>query len=321
MPGLAENGGFISTTVGRASAKRSAMVSALWRVTAVPGNNPARSPGADGGDLVEVEAAGGVLAERALRHHRQHAGAGAGFQHGVGGPNGGGSERRIGERERRRELLEADLLLGTLRVGGLQRRDGGQHREHGAGAVRTGAGAPAHGAPVALDEQHHGSLGRLVGVLPHPGAFGVARAAGAGHGVAQRRRVEGPAGFERGEQAPGGVEERGGAVRGARRRGAGCGGYGGELRARGRTRRRMGVEHGVLRIGNAWDRRPAARGSRPRHRLAGPAPGRLPRLGAARTGGGRTQAVAAPGRAAVRARRGAMGRVCAAGLSRPPCRG
>ena len=66
--------------------------------------------------------------------------------------------------------------------------------------------------PVTLDEQHHGGLGGLVGVLPDPGAGGVARAEGAGHGVAERLGVEGPAGFEHGEQGLGGVEERRGAV-------------------------------------------------------------------------------------------------------------
>ena len=91
---------------------------------------------------------------------------------------------------------------------GLQGGDRRQHRQHFPGAVRIGACPLAHGAPVTLDEQHDGGLRRLVGVLPDPSASGVARSECAGHGVAKRRGVEGPAGFEHGEQRPGGVEER-----------------------------------------------------------------------------------------------------------------
>ena len=224
------------------------------------GEEPREKPGADRCDFVQMQVAGGDLAERALRHHREHAGAGAGLQHDVARPDRGGLQRGVGERQRRRELLEADLRLGALRVRGLQRGDGREHVQHPAGAVRAGAGPPAHGASVAADEHHHRGLGRLVGVLPDPGALGVARAIGAGHGGAKRRGAEGPAGFEHREQAPGGVEERSGAVRGAALGAGGRNGYGRKLRARGRTRRRLGVEHGVLRSGRTWKSRPGGAG-------------------------------------------------------------
>ena len=43
-PGVAENGGFISTTVGRTSRSRSAMDSALKAVTAGLGKQPGQEP-------------------------------------------------------------------------------------------------------------------------------------------------------------------------------------------------------------------------------------------------------------------------------------
>ena len=43
-PGVAENGGFIKTTVGRGPGRWSAIASALWRVTVAFGNNPASRP-------------------------------------------------------------------------------------------------------------------------------------------------------------------------------------------------------------------------------------------------------------------------------------
>ncbi len=224
------------------------------------GKQARKQPGADARDFVQVQVAGGGLAERALRHHGQHAGAGAGLEHGVAGPDRGGSQCDIGERQRGGELLEPDLRLGALRVRGLQRGDGREHVQHPAGAARAGAGPLAHGAPVAADEHHDGRFGRLVGVLPDPGALGVARTIGAGHGVAQCRGVEGPAGFQHREQAPGGVEERSGAVRCAALGAGDRNGYGGKLRARGRARRRMGVEHGVLRSGRTWKCRPGGAG-------------------------------------------------------------
>ena len=267
------------------------------------GKERGEQPGAGIGDLVEMEMAGRAVAERALRHDGQHPGAGGGLQHGIARADGGGPERGIGERERRRELLEADLLLGALGVRGLERGDRRQHREHPAGAVRAGAGLAAHGAAVALEEQHGGGLGGLVGVLPDPGAFGVARPEGAGHGGAQRRGVEGPAGFEHGEQGPGRGDER--ARAGAGLRGAGKGGgTGGKLRARGRVRRRMGVEHGVLQVDVRGTAGRAARVGAPAPpRRACPGPAAPPRGGAGRgcagSGGGGAQAPGGTGAAGV----------------------
>ena len=43
-PGVAENGGFITTAVGRRPARRSAMDSALWRVTRASGKSAASRP-------------------------------------------------------------------------------------------------------------------------------------------------------------------------------------------------------------------------------------------------------------------------------------
>ena len=145
------------------------------------GEQAGQQPGAGGGDLVEVERPGGIVAEGACGHHRQHAGAGGGFEHDVAGPDRGGLQRGIGQGQRRRELLQPQLLLGAPRLRGLESRQRFQHAEHGGGSVRPRPGFAPHGAAVALDEQDQRGLGRLVGVLPHPGALGVGRAEGAGH--------------------------------------------------------------------------------------------------------------------------------------------
>ena len=204
--------------------------------------------GAGGGDLVEVQCAPGPVAEGALGHHRQHAGACRGFENDVAGPDRGGLQRGIGQGQRRRELLQPQLLIGAPRLGGLQRRQRLQHAEHGGRAVRSRPGLAPHGAAVALDEQHQRSLRRLVGVLPDPGTVSVGRAEGGGHRLAQRAGIEGAAGFEDRQQGAGSGKQcgrlRGGG--GSRRGGAGDGGCGdGGGRARGRGRRRMGVEHGA----------------------------------------------------------------------------
>ena len=136
------------------------------------GEQPGEEAGADGGELVEVKRVG-VLAEGELRHDGQHAGARRGFEHHVAGPDRRGLQSGVGERQRRRELLILDLLLGAPRLGGFQRREGFQHPQHGGGTARTGAGFAPHGAAVALEEQHQRRLGRLVGVLPEPGAVRV----------------------------------------------------------------------------------------------------------------------------------------------------
>ena len=229
------------------------------------------------GVFVEIQTARGPVAHRAFGYHRQHAGAGARLQHGIARPDGGGAERDIGQRQRRRELLQADLLLGALRVRRLERRDGVQHCQHVAGAVRPGPGLLAHGAPVTLHEQHDRGFGGLVGILPEPGALGIGGAEGARHGVPERPGIERPAGFQDRQQGPGGGKQ---GVRSGRRRahGNGCGGgIGGKLRACGRVRRRMGVEHEDLRAGIAGKRRaggakpvlPRRAGGLSRHRLTG----------------------------------------------------
>ena len=62
------------------------------------GKQLAEEPGARIRDLVQMKRAGGPVAERALGHDGQHAGAGGGFEHDIAGADGGGPERGIGER-------------------------------------------------------------------------------------------------------------------------------------------------------------------------------------------------------------------------------
>ena len=217
--------------------------------------------------FVEMEIAGDGSAQRALRHHRQHPGAGRRLQHGVVRPDRGGLQRGIGERQRGRELLEPDLFFRAPGVGGLQRRDRFQHRQHAARPVGAGAASAAHAAAVALDKQHDRRLGGLVGVLPDPATLGVRRAEGLRHGVPEGRGVERLAGLQHRQKGLGGGEQ--GVARG--RTGRRCGridGGGGKGRTREGVRRRMGVEHGRLRAGR--DRAGRRREARLAPRCAGP---------------------------------------------------
>ena len=95
--------------------------------------------------------AGGSV-ERAVRHYGEDAGARRGFQHSVARPDHGGLHGGVGERQGRGELLEPDLFLGSACVGGFERRQAFEHREHGGGALRAGTGLAAHGGAVPLDE-------------------------------------------------------------------------------------------------------------------------------------------------------------------------
>ena len=81
------------------------------------GEEPAQERAADGCDLVEMEVPAGPAPQRAFRHDRQHAGARRRLQYDVTRPDGRGLQRRVGERQGCRELLEADLLLGAPGVG------------------------------------------------------------------------------------------------------------------------------------------------------------------------------------------------------------
>ncbi len=219
------------------------------RLRVVAGHRAARKQareeaGADGGDLVEVQCAGGPVAKRKLRHDGQHAGARRGFEHHVAGPDHGGLQRRVGQGQRSRELLILELLLRAPGLRGFERRQGLQHPQHGGGTAGACAGLAAHGAAVALEEEHQRRLGRLIGVLPEPGAVRVGGAEGGGHDVAQRACIQRPASLQDGQQGAGRGQQGGGSRPGLRGRGFGDRGDGnGSGRARGRGRRRVSVEH------------------------------------------------------------------------------
>ena len=205
------------------------------------GKQAREESGARGGDLVEVQRAGAPVTEGKLRHHGQHAGAGRGFERDIARPDCGRLQRGIGQGQRRRELLILELLLGAPGLRGFEGRQGLQHAQHGGGAACTRAGLASHGAAVALEEEHKRHLGSLVGILPEPGAVRVGGAEGGGHGIAQGAGIEGPAGFQDGQQGAGRGQQRCGSGGGLRRGGFGDGG--GWARGPGRGRRRVGVEH------------------------------------------------------------------------------
>ena len=187
----------------------------------------------------------GALAERALGHDGEHAGAGGGLQHDVAGADSSGLQRGVGERQRGGELLQGKLFLRPSCLGRLQGREGLQHGEHGGGGSGAGTRLAAHEAAVTLDEQHHRGLGRFVGVLPDPGALRVAGAEGRAHGFAQGLGIERSARLQVGKQSGCSGQQRcrlGADARGIGNRGGWLKRLDGK-RTRGRVRRRLGVEH------------------------------------------------------------------------------
>ena len=209
-----------------------------------------KQPGANGGNLVQVQGiprtrAIAALAEGALGHDGEHAGTRRGLEHDVAGPDGGGLQRGVGERQGGGELLQGKLFFRPPCLGRLQGRQGFQHGEHGGGGSGSGAGLAAHEAAVTLDEQHHRGFGRFVGVLPDPGALRVAGAEGRAHGLAQGLCIERPARLQVGKQSGCSGQQRGRLGADARGIGIrwGCGNGLDGGRPRGRVRRRLGVEH------------------------------------------------------------------------------
>ena len=189
---------------------------------------PGEEAGARVGDLVEDE-----WHPRELGEDREHAGAGRGFEHQVGR----GQHCRFGcheaERQRCRELLK---LLGFLRAAGVGCNPAGEPRQH----LEHRGGRPGprpHRAAEFAQEQHLRRLGRVVGVLPQPGAFGVGAAERGLHGGTERPAVDRSA-------LPEQLREQGRGVDQARHL-VGCG-LRQEQRQRGRGGRRgSGGEHGI----------------------------------------------------------------------------
>ena len=159
----AENGGFISTTVGVTPASRwSSIWAASKRVTPTSGkrwpSRPARVS-ASSFRTSEAPASSAKMASSPV-------------------PADGSSTWSAGaiaaavladerQRERRGELLERLALLGAARVAGEQPRHLGQHRQQRGGR----SGARGHGAAELAQEQHGGRLAGVVGALPVPAAL------------------------------------------------------------------------------------------------------------------------------------------------------
>ena len=184
------------------------------------GEAVAEQSGAGTGQLVQVQAAAGRLVDAQRGERGEHAGAGRRLQHGVAGADGGGGARGPGHLQRGGELLQADLLVAAAGLGRLERGDGVEQGQH-----RVRALGPAQQRAAVADEQEHdGGLGRLVGVLPLPGALGVGGAERLGQRLAQACAVDLLAGLERGQQAHAGPEQAQGRVGGAPGRGTapGC---------------------------------------------------------------------------------------------------
>ena len=170
-------------------------------------------------DLVEVEDGSGGRVGGNGGHAGEDAGAGGGLQEGVAMTDRKCGKGDIGQRQRGRELLQADLVLGPAGVGGFEPGDLLDHGEDARRAFVAGVG-PQRGAEV-LQEEHGGGLGRFVGFLPEPACR--VGAEDLLHGVAEHGCVEGPAGGDLGKHDLGSGEECGSAVSGVLRVGSGEG--------------------------------------------------------------------------------------------------
>ena len=150
---------------------------------------------ANGGIFVEGEARMGKLGE-----DREQAGPGRRFEHEIAGHYPGGAGRDIGERHRRGELLERLAFFGASRVGGYELCHPVQHRQRRLRGIRAGCDRRTEFA----QEQDLRNFRRLIGVLPHPEAFGVAAAEGLIHTCAEIGSTYGLAAFkERQERVTG----------------------------------------------------------------------------------------------------------------------
>ncbi len=165
---LTEKGGFIRTTLGRqAGSRRSSIWAASKRVTVAAGNRRPSRLARVRAKLVEHEPGPGHLGEDG-----EQAGAGGGFEHGVG--RGERRSRRGDETERqwRRELLQGLALVGAP---GLGRQQGGHAGEHGEARGRISC---LQRWCEATQEEQLGGFSGLVGVLPAPGTRGIGAAKG-----------------------------------------------------------------------------------------------------------------------------------------------
>ena len=117
---------------------------------------------ADVGQFVQVQLRGAV--EDGAGQRREDAGAGGRLEDDVGGRDRCGDVCGAGERERRRELVERDLVLAAVGVGGLEARDALDHPEE---VLGIGGGLQHRGAPVA-QEQDGGGLRGVVAALGVP---------------------------------------------------------------------------------------------------------------------------------------------------------
>ena len=171
------------------------------------------------GELVQEQLRRGV--ENRGGERREYAGSGRGLQDRVAGPHVRRQKGRAGERQRRRELVEGDLVLGAVRVRGFQRGDAFDHGEE---RVR-GLGRIAHAPGPTLQEQDRGRLGRVVAELGVPGTPGrVNLAPGVVQGGRDDGRGEAVAGFQEGNEVAGRFGD--GSARFHPRRGGGFGGSG-----------------------------------------------------------------------------------------------
>ena len=155
---------------------------------------------ARGGKLVEMKVRPGCTGERG-KHPRPR----RGLEHNVVGRHACSEARCMGERQRRRELLESHTLL---RAAGVDREKPGELCEPVGHGVFVGFGREECRRVFAQEEDLRGLAG-LVGGLPVPGTVGVGSAEGSFHGGAQVARLDALAALDEREDAGRRRDDRG----------------------------------------------------------------------------------------------------------------
>ena len=197
---------------------------------------------ADVGQFVQVQLRRAV--EDGARQRREHAGAGGRLEQDVRGLHRRGDMCGAGEHERRRELVERDLVLAAVGVGGLEACDALDHPQQLLGI----GGDLQHRGPPAAQEQDGSGLGGVVAALGVPGgAFAVDCLPGVVDGGGDDRGDQAVPCLEDGQEVAGGCRE------GASR--AVCGRPGSRWLGGGQLENGLeGFTHGNLldKCGDAW---------------------------------------------------------------------
>ena len=178
------------------------MCSPLSLVTATWGKRRSRRSARLRSELVEEQPPLPLRLQPPGGHHGQGSGAGRGLEHQVVGFDPRGRGDRVGQAQRRGELLHPDLLFRAV---GVRRLQACGPLDVAEPLAET---APEDAAPIPEQEERHRALGGVVRLLPAPAALGVGEPEGGGHRLAQGAAFHAFPPFQGPEQSPGRAEQQ-----------------------------------------------------------------------------------------------------------------